>query len=168
MGVRSKNISKLKESYLTKKTKPGKPIELIQDILVDADALIALIKTDDSNHNKAVSIAQNLQKIGCMWFVSPYTIGEVVTVISYKIGQDEAKRVLKELRRQSLNVLTLKEDDNLADKWFNQQSKKGTSYFDCYNMALLERYKKQLDAIFSFDSVYETNGFRLLRDSLKI
>ena len=33
---------------------------------------------------------------------------------------------------------------HLADDWFLKQTKKGTSYFDCYNMALLDRYKNHL------------------------
>lgn len=135
------------------------------DVLVDADALVALTKSDDPNHPKALRIGELLQKIGCNWYVSPYTIGEVVTVISYKISQLAAKKVLKELRKLNLNELTLKNEHvGLADKWFLKQSKKGTSYFDCYNMALLERYKKQLGAIFSFDSVYKRNGFNIAEE----
>ena len=128
------------------------------DVLVDADALVALVKTNDTNHKKALHISELLQKNGCTWYVSPFTVAEVVTVISYKINQTTAKAVLKQLRKQNLNVLILKEDQlDIVDTWFNKQTKKGTSYFDCYNMTLLERYNF---AIFSFDGVYKKNGFR--------
>lgn len=165
MVARSKYFSTLAEDFLLEETKPGESIKLMPEILVDADALVALIKTDDANHKKALSLSEVLQKKGCVWYVSPFTIGEVVTVISHKINQAVAKRVLKELRKQNLNELTLKDEyANLADDWFAKQNKKGTSYFDCYNMALLERYKNQLDAIFSFDTAYRTNGFKLIED----
>ena len=49
-------------------------------------------------------------------------------------------------------------------EWFLKQKQKGTSYFDCYNMALLDRYKKQLVAIFSFDVIYKKNGFTLVAE----
>ena len=164
MVAKSKYFSSLEEGFLAKETKPGESIDLILDILVDADALVALVKADDSNHKKALAISETLQKKGCTWYISPFTIGEVVTVISHKIGQSAAKNVLKELRKQNLNTLTLKDEyTHLVDDWFNKQSKKGTSYFDCYNMALLDRYKRQIDAIFSFDEVYKRNGFKLLR-----
>ncbi|OGH47219.1 MAG: hypothetical protein A3A51_01675 [Candidatus Levybacteria bacterium RIFCSPLOWO2_01_FULL_39_10] len=163
MAAKSKYLSNLEEEFLAKEIKPGESEDMILDVLVDADALIALIKTDDPNHKRALSISRVLQKKGCIWYISPFTIGEVVTVISHKISQTTAKKVLKELRRQNLNELTLKaEHTHLVNGWFIKQDKKGTSYFDCYNMAILDRYKKQLDGIFSFDSVYKKNGFKLL------
>lgn len=165
MAARSKYFSNLEEDFLLEETKPGESTKLIPEVLVDADALVALVKTDDANHKKALLLSEALQKKGCVWYVSPFTIGEVVTVVSHKINQDTAKRVLKELRKQNLNLLALRDEHvDLVNDWFNKQNKKGTSYFDCYNMALLDRYKNQLDAIFSFDSVYKTNGFKLLED----
>ncbi len=163
MAAKSNYIPNLEEELQPEETKPGEPTQYLLDILVDADVLVALVKTNDSNHKRALIISKSLQKKGCIWYVSPFTIGEVVTVISHKINQAAAKKVLKELRKQNLNVLTLKDEYiHLADDWFDKQNKKGTSYFDCYNMALLERYKRQFDAIFSFDLVYKRNGFKLL------
>lgn len=161
MAARSKYFSSFKEDFLLEETKPDESTEYMVDILVDADALVALVKSNEQNHKRALSISEALQKKGCAWYISPFTIGEVVTVISHKVNQTTAKKVLKELRKQNLNLLALKDEHiHLADDWFNKQNKKGTSYFDCYNMALLERYQKQLNAIFSFDSVYKRNGFR--------
>lgn len=166
MATRSKYFSSLKEDFLLEATKSGESTEYILDILVDADALVALIKINEPNHKRALSISDALQKKGCTWYISPFTIGEVVTVISHKVNQAIAKKVLKELRRQNLNLLTLKDEHvHLADDWFNKQSKKGTSYFDCYNMALLERYGNQLNAIFSFDGVYKRNGFKIAKEA---
>lgn len=165
MVAKSKYFSKLKDDFLLEETKPGEPTQYLLDILVDADALVALVKTNEPNHEKALTISETLQKKGCTWYISPFTIGEVVTVISHKVNQATAKKVLKELRKQNLNPLTLKDEHiHLADDWFNKQGKKGTSYFDCYNMALLERYRKQLNAIFSFDSVYKRNCFKIAEE----
>lgn len=161
MVTKSKYFSNLDEEFLLGETEPGESTEYMLDILVDADALVALVKTNEPNHKKALAMSEALQKKGCTWYVSPFTIGEVVTVVSYKVNQTTAKKVLKELKKQNLNVMILKDEQlHLADNWFLKQNKKGTSYFDCYNMALLERYGKQLNAIFSFDSVYKKNGFK--------
>ncbi len=161
MAAKNKYFLSLEENFLLEETKPGESAEYMLDILVDADALVALVKSNEQNHKRALSISEALQKKGCTWYISPFTIGEVATVISHKINQATAKKVLKELRKQNLNLLTLKDElTHLADDWFKKQNKKGTSYFDCYNMALLERYKKQLNAIFSFDSVYKINSFK--------
>lgn len=137
----------------------------IKDILLDADALVALAKTDDSNHKKAVELSNKLQEMGAGFCLSPFTIPEATTVLSYKVSHQAANEFLKQIRALDLSVLELPEKyKDLADKWFLKQTKKGTSYFDCYNMALLERYKKQFDAIFSFDSIYKRNGFALVED----
>lgn len=161
MAARSKYFSNLEEDFLLEETKPEEPTRYVLDILVDADALVALVKDNEPNHKRALTISEILQKKGCIWYVSPFTIGEVVTVISHKVNQATAKKVLRELRKQNLNLLSLKDEyAHLADDWFNKQNKKRTSYFDCYNMALLTRYKNQLGAIFSFDGVYKRNGFK--------
>ena len=162
MATRSKYFPSLEEDLLLEKTKLGESTEYMLDILVDADALVALVKINEPNHKRAFTVSEALQKKGCTWYVSPFTIGEVVTVISHKVNQSTAKKVLEELRKQNLNLLSLKDEYvHLTDDWFNKQNKKGTSYFDCYNMALLERYGKQLNAIFSFDGVYKRNGFKM-------
>lgn len=136
----------------------------MNSILLDADSLVALAKEDDSNHLKAVGIYKKLKDKKIIFFLSPFTTAEAATVLSYKFSHERAKQFLRGMRENSLPVLELEEESNLADRWFLKQNKKGTSYFDCYNMALLERYKNQLDAIFSFDTVYKTNGFKLLED----
>ncbi len=162
MAAKSKYFSNFKENFFPNEAISGKSTQYMPDILLDADALVALVKINDLNHQKALNISKSLQRKGCTWYVSPFTIGEVVTVISHKIDQITARGVLKELRKQNLNQLDLKDKySHLADDWFNKQNKKGTSYFDCYNMALLTRYKNQLDEIFSFDGVYKRNGFRV-------
>lgn len=134
----------------------------IKDVLVDADALIALAKEDDSNHQKAVQTSQKLASSGVNYYISPFTIPEAATVISYKVSHPAAVKFLKEVRSLNLLPLSLPEKyQDLPDKWFIKQSAKGTSYFDCYNAALLDRYTRQIKSIFSFDSFYPKNGFQL-------
>lgn len=152
----------LSEEFLFEKTNPEQKISPIEDILIDADALVALIKTNDSNHKKALGINNKLQKKGATYYLSPFTTAEVITVLSYKVSQQATKSFLKEIRKLDLPILKLEEKySSLADKWFLKQNKKGISYFDCYNMALLEKYKAQITAIFSFDAIYKKNGFKL-------
>ena len=142
----------------------GEPA-LILDILLDADALIALAKQDDSNHQRAVTINEKLQSRGVAYRLSPFTVAEAATVLSYKVSHQAAKEFLKQIRHLDIPTFDLKEKHlELADSWFNKQHKKGISYFDCFNMALLERYKSQIEAIFSFDSVYKKNGFKITED----
>lgn len=147
-------------SLLERKINDNEETSSIKDILVDTDILVALAKTNDTNHQKAIRFSDKLQKAGATYYFSPFTIAEAVTVLSYKTSHQAAKVFLKHVRSLDIPVLELPEKHkDMADNWFLRQNKKGTSYFDCYNMALLERYKEQLTAIFSFDSVYKKNGF---------
>jgi predicted nucleic acid-binding protein len=52
-------------------------------ILVDTDFLIALIKIDDKNHLKAIDKVQKIKEAKV--FITPFTIPETVTVLSYKV-----------------------------------------------------------------------------------
>lgn len=161
-----KNISDyLKDESLLEQINSYEAIPVVSDILLDADALIALAKHDDLNHQRAVKINNQLQKRGVSYVLSPFTVAEASTVMSHKVSQLAAKKFLEQIRQLDIPMFDLKEEHiKLADFWFNNQSKKGSSYFDCFNMAILERYKKQIEAIFSFDSIYKKNGFKLAED----
>lgn len=153
------------DRYLLDEMALGQKTSYVKDVLVDADVLVALAKIDDSNHKRAVDLSNKLQRAGVNYCFSPFTVAEAATVLSYKTTHQFAKEFLKQIREMDVPVLELPEKyEELPDDWFLKQKKKGTSYFDCYNMALLERYKKQLAAIFSFDFVYNRNGFTLLED----
>lgn len=165
-----KNISDyLKDESLLEKVNSDEGTPIISDILLDADVLIALAKHDDSNHQRAVRINDELQKRGVSYMLSPFTVAEATTVLSYKVSHQAAKKFLKQIRHLDIPTFDLKEEQiELADSWFNKQHKKGISYFDCFNMALLERYKKQIVAIFSFDSIYKKNGFKITEDLIVV
>jgi predicted nucleic acid-binding protein len=119
-------------------------------ILVDTDFLIALIKIDDKNHFKAIDKVQKIKEAKV--FITPFTIPETVTVLSYKVSHIAAKNFLK-VARNKLPELPLNEEIIAsADKIFLSQNKKGTSWIDCLNVALIKYYK--LDGILSFDKFY--------------
>lgn len=155
----------LRDDLVLDEVNSSEKTSFILDILLDADALIALAKHDDSNHQRAVRINDELQKRGVSYMLSPFTVAEATTVLSYKVSHQAAKKFLKQIRHLDIPTFDLKEEQiELADSWFNKQHKKGISYFDCFNMALLEKYKKQIVAIFSFDSIYKKNGFKITED----
>jgi len=150
------------DRFFLNETTTGKT-SYTKDVLVDADALVALIKENDSNHQKALAISRKLQEQGTSYYFSPFTVAEASTVISYKMSHSHAIQFLRGVRKLNIPIMELPEaDNNLADAWFSKQKEKGTSYFDCYNMALLDYHKKLLSGIFSFDHVYLSNGFNCI------
>lgn len=128
-------------------------------LLVDADALVALAKSDDTNHKKALALVRKLKSPS--FYISPYAIPEAVTVLSYHVSQTAAKAFLKRVREKNLKQLPSTHAIELeTDIVFQSQNKKGTSWFDCFNVALMHNHS--LDFIFSFDKFYKKVGLKML------
>lgn len=130
----------------------------VSGVLLDADALVALSKIDDVHHAAAVQMYQQLKNQHIQLYVSPFTIPEVATVLSHKVSQHAAKQFLRTIRAVVLPELQLSSTTS-ADEWFIQQPESKTSYPDCYNLALLQEKHELIQAVFSFDHIYEANGF---------
>ena len=132
-------------------------------ILIDADALVAIMKPDDTNHQDALVLKDFLKKKKADQYLSLFTVPETATVLSHRINQDAARDFLLLAEDFAYTVLDFNDAfKKKANKWFIKQNKKGTSYFDCVNMALMEIFS--FDAIFSFDKIYSQNGFKLVAD----
>ncbi|MFH1863568.1 MAG: type II toxin-antitoxin system VapC family toxin [bacterium] len=121
-------------------------------ILVDSDALVATTKEDDSNHKKSLAVSQKLKN--SVFYITPFTIPETATVLSHKVSQRVAKKFV--LKARSENFIEVPIGSGLiqeADRIFVSQNKKGTSWVDCLNAAVVKT--EELDGIFSFDKFYK-------------
>ncbi|MCA9407303.1 MAG: hypothetical protein KC733_01330, partial [Candidatus Omnitrophica bacterium] len=79
------------------------------------------------------------------------------------IGHSVALQFIDNIRSPESSILTkwiTPEMEELAISIFAAQKSKNVSFTDCTNMALMSFFK--VDAIFSFDYVYKTNGFEML------
>lgn len=122
-------------------------------IVLDSNVLVALYKLDDSTHKKAKEITRRLHDQGDIFMILNLVAQETATVISMKVGQKEAKDFyLKRDRVVDQEIVLDDSLEKLAWNIFLKQNKKGTSFIDCANLAVLERYK--LDGILSFDKFY--------------
>ncbi len=132
-------------------------------IFIDSDIFIALAKSDDSNHDKALKILNKFfDKI--IFTTSNYVISEVITVLSMQLGHSQALDFINTVKSEE-NIFSINWVDdkveNLAIEIFKKQTSKNTSFTDCTNMAFIEMLK--LDGIFSFDSVYKKNKCVILK-----
>lgn len=121
-------------------------------LIADSDFLIALYKPLDSNHQKAVDLykrIQNKYKLTALNIV----FQESTTVISKHIGMDNAKKFYQ-LISKMVGEQVFMNNELEKDTWklFLKQTKKGTSFIDCANLAFCQKYK--LDGILSFDDFY--------------
>ncbi|MBI5358130.1 PIN domain-containing protein [Candidatus Amesbacteria bacterium] len=122
-------------------------------IIIDSNVLVALYKADDSTHDRAVETARSLHDDGDIFIALNLVVQETATVISMKAGQKEAREFYQKRLSVIDQEITLDDDlEKLSWNIFLRQNKKGTSFVDCANLALFEKYK--LDGILSFDKFY--------------
>lgn len=122
-------------------------------ILLDSDAIIALNFSDQSTHLVAKRIFKKYQHLEADFYTLNVCVQESVTVASKKYSQQEAATLYHNLIQNSQNILHVDIDLELQS-WnlFLKQTKKGTSFIDCANLAALSHYN--FDKIFSFDQFY--------------
>lgn len=129
-------------------------------ILVDTDAFFAIIEKDDSNHERALKIIKEL-KPGTTFTLLETTIAEAATTLRRKSSKTSSLKFLKYIKSEGFSVFftdaTLLA---LAETYYLKQRSKKNTFFDCLVMAAAKIYN--VDAIFSFDKGYKTNGFKLL------
>lgn len=127
-------------------------------LLADADFLIALVKEDDQNHTSAIRTLQNLKS--ALIFITPFTLPEAATVLSYKVSHATAKTFLREAREKFVELPLNDDITHSADEIFESQEKKRTSWIDCLNAAMVKYY--QLDGILSYDKFYTSLKIKML------
>jgi uncharacterized protein len=137
----------------------------MENILVDADAFIALAKQDDVNHERAVQILTSALKKPFRFLTSNYVFAEVVTVLSQRVGHDAARAFIHEMKspNSEFSLYWIDEDiENSAIEIFEDQTSKNVSFVDCTNIAIIRN--AQLQGIFSFDKTYPKNNISFLQE----
>ena len=136
-------------------------------VLVDADAFIALVKPDDSNHAKALAILKSLSPEYYAYTATNYVLAEVCTVLSQKVGHEIALAYYQILRSAERGMTIIQADQALDEDAivvFGNQKSKNTSFINCVNIAIIKSGKA--DLIFSFDAVYKKNGCMTVEELL--
>ena len=122
-------------------------------ILVDADVLVGAFSLRDPHYKVATAWLKKLNRKKAEVWVINLVIQEVATVLSHTLGQGPAVEFLERVETLSLEKIMVGENlEARAWEIFKRQTKKGTSFVDCTNMAAVEYYK--LDGILSFDALY--------------
>lgn len=122
-------------------------------VLIDANVLVGLYRPDDSTHEAAVEAVTKIKKEEKQIVILNLVIYEIVTVLSMRVGMDLARKFVKDCKKIVDTEISMNEDlEKRAWEIFLQQKKKGTSFVDCANMAVIEKYK--LDGILTFDKFY--------------
>ena len=125
----------------------------MKKLLVDTDWLVGIFRNGDPHYKSAAkSLAKQFQS-GNGVYVLNLVIQETGTVLSHRTGMGAVKLFWEKLPKLRLKIIWL--DEVLeAEAWtvFLRQTKKGCSFVDCANLAVIDKYK--LGGILSFDEFY--------------
>ena len=121
-------------------------------ILADSDFLIAIFRENDALHTQALRLLKKIQKNKAELYISNWVRAEAVTVISFRLGMTEA-RLFADNLQEGVGALFV-DEVTFHQSWglFLSQNKKGSSFVDCSNLILLEKFN--FDGIASFDKFY--------------
>lgn len=131
------------------------------DVLVDSDAFVGRFFLKDPHHQRALSLFDHLQRDNCPLATTNLVLGEAATVLSHRDGQVLARQFLDLIAASQIPVIHVDEQlERAGHAIFRSQTKRGTSWVDCANVAVLRQF--HIARIFSFDQVY-TRDFHLQR-----
>ena len=133
-------------------------------VIVDADAIVAQAYPNDSNHRRAVSISDKLNNLGAQVIYPATAVLEATTVLQGRLNSGAtAYGTASVFADPNVNVAEVNQTTlTNAINYFSPTTGKKNTLFDCVVMAVADEHKA--DAIFSFDKVYKSKGYKLASD----
>jgi predicted nucleic acid-binding protein len=136
------------------------------EILIDTDALFAIVDKNDVLHMRALKIVHHLVQQNATIYILPTTLAEFATLTNIRIGFEQSKRSVDFILRQGYQLIDTTSAMVLdANALYQQQTSKENSLADCFNMIAARR--QSVDCLFSFDGGYTQNGFVLVENFLQ-
>ncbi len=133
-------------------------------LLIDSDFLVGLFRVGDPHYRVSTQLFQHYKETKNSFHVINLVLQEAGTVLSHRVGMDAVRLYYQKV--PLLEFICIDIDEGLEKRsWdiFLKQTKKGCSFVDCANLAVIEYYK--LDGILSFDSFYPEK-LRLIHPSM--
>jgi predicted nucleic acid-binding protein len=129
-----------------------------RELLVDADALVALRDSKDPNHKLAAAVSSQITEAKIPLITSDPAFGEAITVISQNVNQRAAVGFAGDIINSRLEIVEVNAKlRREALEIFKVQKSKNFRFTDAVNIAIMQ--ERGLREIFSFDRDYRKNGF---------
>jgi uncharacterized protein len=127
-------------------------------VLMDTGAFLALMNSQNRNHENAVQCSYEIAKHRLPLFVPLPVIYESYKRLLFDMGQAQARRFLKSILSGQYNVVrTVEEDEKTADALIERYKDLGLTLTDATSMALMTRLG--IAKSFSFDQHFLQAGF---------
>jgi predicted nucleic acid-binding protein len=133
----------------------------MKTVIVDSDALIALLNKDDLLANKAIKTLEGLHKLEARLLYPATTLVETTTTLQRRLSNATlAKDIVKMIKESQFPIIAVDQEIlELAEALFDPYGSKQNTLFDAVVAAIAK--KQKADAIFSFDVWYEKIGLTL-------
>jgi len=130
-------------------------------IIVDSDALIALVNLDDALAGDAMRIVEQVRNMKATLVYPATTIAETVTTFQRKLKRPDLARALVASVKANQLIIEPIDGDMLAQaaQLYDPQGSKQDTFFDAIVAAVAQ--KLHATAVFSFDKWYEKVGVKL-------
>ena len=133
----------------------------MKTVIVDSDALIALLNKDDLLAEKAIKTLEGLYKLEAKLLYPATTLIETTTTLQRRLSDASlTKEIVKMIKESQFPVIAVgQETIKMAESLFNPSGSKQNTLFDAVVAAIAKQQKA--DAVFSFDGCYEKVGLNL-------
>lgn len=130
-------------------------------IIADSSGIISLVSENDKNHQKAVKISKELEKIKGSIVIPSDVFSEALNITGKKLSHKVAIAIADKIRmvKTFLVADTNEKIRNRAMEKFRKQSS-SVSFTDCIVMAVADSFNTK--EIFGFDEVFQKNGYKRL------
>ncbi len=133
----------------------------MKTVIVDSDALIALLNKDDLLAGKAVKTLEGLYKLEVKLLYPATTLVETTTTLQRRLSDASlTKEIIKMINESQFPVIAVDQEIiKMAESLFNPSGSQQNTLFDAV-VAVIAKQQKA-DAVFSFDGWYEKVGLTL-------
>lgn len=133
----------------------------MKTVVVDTDALIALINKEDSMAAKALKTLEGLYEREVRLLYPATTIVEATTALQRKLSNPSlTTEIVRTIKESQFEIVPIDQAVlELAETLFKPSDSKQSTLFDAIVAAVAKTIKA--DAIFGFDKWYEKIGLRL-------
>ena len=136
-------------------------------IINDADAIIALVNEEDTNHQQAVKISEILIEKNAIVITPVTAVIEAITALKRVVNRPDLVRFIVGGCMVG-NISTIDVPADIlpeAIEFFNPDGSKQDTMFDAVVAAMAKRHNAK--AIFSFDHGYRKTGILLVEEFIK-
>ena len=133
-------------------------------VVGDADVLIAQLVEDDANYEKVFQLEKKLQFLNVTPIFPITAIAEALTVLKIRKRNTLAVQTLVKVAKDGgmiVEEITTSLFQNACTLFKSDDSKRNT-FFDAIVVAVAKKHKAI--AVFSFDSWYKKQGFKLAEE----